>query len=217
MWVIRLQLRRFAASKSAAFMIIGALLLGVAFLGTGSSTENNVRGYFFTLTMLFALFSTSLSSQIPRDAITLSKPVKRRRLLMEHLGAVLIPSTTALLAGSLMVGTKASPGDVFKGAVITTEYLLAFSAVGLLVGTILRGWAQGIVSVTAGFALLFLPMGLTLFGKTTSLWPFLLPTLGPFLTTVEYIPVIKGFLYAAASSAIYISAAIIVYGRSDVR
>ena len=198
-------------------MVIGALLLGVAFLGTGSPTENNVRGYFFTLTMLFALFSTSLSSQIPRDVLTLSKPVKRKRLLMEHLGAVLILSTTALLAGSLMVGTKASPGDVSKGAVMALEYLLAFSGVGLLIGAVLKGWARGMASVTAGFALLFLPMGLTLFGKTASLWPFLIPTLGPFLTTIEYIPTSKGLFYAAVSSALYISAAIMVYGRSDVR
>ena len=217
MWVFRLQLRRFAASKNAAFMVIGALLLGIAFLGTGSPTENNVRGYFLTLTMLFALFSTSLSSQIPRDVLTLSKPVKRKRVLMEHMGAVLTVSTTALLAGSLIVGTKASPWDVSKGVVMALEYLLAFSAVGVLIGTVLKGWARGTASVTAGFALLFIPMGLTLLGKTGSLWPFLIPTLGPFLTVIEYIPIPKGFLYAAASSAIYFSAAAVVYGRSDVR
>ncbi|MCD6373449.1 MAG: hypothetical protein J7L37_07910 [Thermococcus sp.] len=216
MWVFRLQLKRFMTSMNALFMTAGALLMGAAFTATGGAARNDVSGYFFTLSMFFAMFSTSLSSRVPREVIALSRPVKRKQLLIEHLGAVLALSAAALFAGSLVLGTKSSTADVFKGAMIDLLYITAFSATGLFIGTILRGWTREIVAVTVGFALLFVPAGSMVLDKTGSIWPLVVPTLGPFLMLSGYLPALKGVVYTALSSAIYISAAVMVYGRSDV-
>ncbi len=217
MWVFRLQARRLISAKSAVLMMVGALFAGILFIETGNGGKGSITAYFFMLSMLFALFSTSISSQVPGDVLLLSKPVRRRRALIEHLIAALTLSMLVLLAGSIMVLLKSSAVDVLNGAVVALGYLLPLSAVGVFVGTIIRGWARGIGAVTAGFALLFAPMGLALLGKTGSIWPFIMPTLGPFLATIGIRPPGEGLILSMVASSPYLLAALFIYGRSEVR
>lgn len=217
MWVFRLQARRLISSKSVIFMMAGALFAGILFVETGNGGKGGITAYFFMLSVLFALFSTSISSQVPGDVLILSKPLRRRRALIEHLIAALTLSILVLFAGSLMALLNSSPGDVLNGALMALGYLLPLSAVGIFVGTIIRGWARGIGAVTAGIAILFAPMGLALLGKTGSLWSFIMPTLGPFLATIDVRPPGEGFLLSLVTSFPYLLAALIIYGRSEVR
>ena len=216
MWIFRLQVMRFRSSKTGALMLLGATLMGLLFLTTGNGRQS-VKAYFFLLIMLFALFSPFLTSQVPEEVITLSKPAKRSKVLLEHLIAVLALSIVVLSLATLLALPKSAPREILKGMAVDLGYITALSAAGLLVGALTRGVSRWILSIAAGFALLFVPMGLAILGKTTLLWRLLIPTLSPFLSTIGETPVAEGLVQALVFSIPYVLGGLILYGRSEVR
>ncbi|NJE00300.1 hypothetical protein [Thermococcus sp. JdF3] len=218
MWLIGLEFRKYLHSKTLYGLLLIAVLYTVSFFSDPDKVltpEMVVGNYTFFMALFGGILIAFHATEIPREPLVLSKPVRRFSALLQHFGAVALLSVLfSVIAMPIEWHYYPNAHAVELSAVVLILFLLGVSAFSLLPAIFLGRELRILWSVGVVFLFLGAMAGISSPNLAEKL---LLPVLSlsdAFLDgTLSY----SDALTAIASVGIYVAISVAVFGKKDLR
>jgi len=218
MWLIGLEFRKYLHSKTLYGVLLISVLYTVSFFSDPDKVlrpEMVVGNYTFFMVLFGGILIAFHSTELPREPLVLSKPIRRFSALLQHFGAVALLSVLfPVIAMPIEWHYYPNAHAVELSAIVLILFLLSVSAFSLLPAIFLGRELRIIWSIGVVFAFIG---AMIKFSSPNLAEKLLLPVLSlssAFLNgTLSY----GDALTAIASVGIYVSISVAVFDKKDLR
>ncbi|WP_456453251.1 hypothetical protein [Thermococcus sp.] len=218
MWLIKLKFMKYLHSKTLYGLFLIAILYTVSFFSDPDKVltpQTVVSNYTFFMTIFGGILIAFHATELPREPLVMSKPVKRSLALLQHfVGVVLLAAFFSIIATPLEWHYYPNTHTILLTASALMLFLLGVAAFSLIpaifLGRELRiFWSVGVVFVFFGAM-----VGITSPNIAEKL---LIPALS-IQSTLDYGTLsADDALIGIASAGLYLILSLVIFSRVDLR